>query len=73
MQEQRTIFEEALKFMNPKGHIVYATCSVLPQENEEQIAFFQEKFNLKLVGEPFKCTPLPGEMDGFFGAVLKMI
>ena len=73
VQEQRTIFEEALKFMNPKGHIVYATCSVLPQENEEQIAFFQEKFNLKLVGEPFKCTPLPGEMDGFFGAVLKMI
>lgn len=71
VQEQRTIFEEALRFLHPKGTIVYATCSVLPQENQKQIAYFQEKLNLKLVGEPFISKPQANGMDGFFGAALK--
>jgi 16S rRNA (cytosine967-C5)-methyltransferase len=69
--EQRQIFEEALTFLHPHGSIVYATCSVLPQENDEQIAYFTKKFNLECTQEPFRSTPLPNKMDGFFGAVLK--
>ncbi len=68
---QRTIFEKALSFLKPGGTIVYATCSILPQENEQQVEHFIKTYNLKLVGEPLKILPTHGGMDGFFGAVLK--
>ncbi len=70
-QKQREIFEEALAFVKPKGHIVYATCSVLPLENEKQIELFLKKFPVKLVGEPFRSFPKKGAMDGFFAATLQ--
>ena len=68
---QRAIFAEALSFLRPDGHIVYATCSVLPQENSEQIAFFEKNFNLKCLQPPFQSFLEKEGMDGFFGAVLK--
>lgn len=68
---QRQIFSEAIDYLKPGGHIVYATCSVLPQENEEQAAFFLEKFPLEQVDKPFSSFPIPGAMDGFFGIVFK--
>ena len=70
IEEQRTIFENALEYLHPKGTIVYSTCSVFPQENEDQIKYFMEKFNLKLNSPPFHSFPEIGEMDGFFGAAL---
>ncbi len=69
--EQRQIFEGAMAYLKPGGHIVYATCSVLPQENTQQAAYFLERYPLKQVGEPFSTFPHPGEMDGFFGIVFK--
>lgn len=69
-EEQRNIFDSALKFLHPNGKIVYATCSIFPEENEKQISHFIEKYNLKLVGEPFLSFPKDGEMDGFFCATL---
>jgi 16S rRNA (cytosine967-C5)-methyltransferase len=69
-QEQRAIFEEALAFLKPTGKIVYATCSLLPQENAEQVTFFEKKFGLEKIQE-FHSFPKRGEMDGFYGAVLK--
>ena len=71
VQEQKTIFEEALAFLSPKGKIVYSTCSILPQENDEQIEYFQRAFNLDLACKPFRSIPTEGGMDGFFGVVLK--
>lgn len=69
--EQRKIFEEALSYLHPKGYIVYSTCSILPEENEQQILYFQEKHRLKTVKPPFKSLPTKGGMDGFFGVVLQ--
>lgn len=69
--KQRLIFEEALAFVKPGGHIVYATCSVLPAENNKQIDFFLENFPLKLIGTPFCSFPKKGEMDGFYAATLQ--
>lgn len=69
--EQRNIFAEALVFVKPKKFIVYSTCSILPQENEEQVEYFIKQHNLKLIGSPFKSMPKRGGMDGFFGAVLQ--
>lgn len=69
--EQREIFAEALRFVKVGGHIVYATCSVLPQENKEQVAHFLTHFPIEQIGEPFSSFPSKGEMDGFFGVVFK--
>jgi 16S rRNA (cytosine967-C5)-methyltransferase len=71
-QEQRHIFEEALAFLSPNGRIVYATCSVLPQENEQQIDFFKTQFSLQVI-KTFQSFPQKDGMDGFFGAVLRRI
>jgi 16S rRNA C967 or C1407 C5-methylase (RsmB/RsmF family) len=71
VQEQRQIFDAAMYYLKPGGHIVYATCSVLPQENQHQAAYFLERYPLEQKGEPFSSFPAPGEMDGFFGVVFK--
>lgn len=71
VQIQRKIFEEAFSFLKPEGHIVYATCSVLPEENDLQIAFFLENFPLRLVKPPFQSFPKRGAMDGFYSATLQ--
>jgi 16S rRNA (cytosine(967)-C(5))-methyltransferase len=70
---QRDIFKEALRFLKHGGYIVYATCSVLPQENEEQVAYFQREFPVELIAPPLQTFPRQGEMDGFFGAVFRLI
>jgi 16S rRNA (cytosine967-C5)-methyltransferase len=38
--KQRTILESASRLVKPGGRLVYATCSILPQENEEIAAAF---------------------------------
>jgi 16S rRNA (cytosine967-C5)-methyltransferase len=51
--------------------IVYATCSILPSENEDRIASFLESHKYFAVeGEIFRATPLSTGTDGFFAAVL---
>lgn len=69
--QQRTIFEQALSYLKPEGHIVYATCSILKEENQDQIAHFIKTYDLTVVGDPFSSLPAPKQMDGFFGVVLK--
>ncbi len=71
VEQQREIFTEALNYLKPGGHIIYATCSILPQENENQAAYFLEKFSLEQVGKPLSTFPTNGGMDGFFGVVFK--
>lgn len=71
VKEQREIFDKAIKYLAPDGHIVYATCSILPEENQKQISYFIEKYNLKLASLPFFTFPKKDGMDGFFAAVLK--
>lgn len=51
--------------------IVYATCSVLPSENEERIAAFLDSHrDFAAQGEFFRASPLLTGTDGFFAAVL---
>ncbi len=71
LEEQRVIFREALEYLKPSGRIVYATCSILPQENENQVRYFQETYQLSLAAPLFLTFPEEGGMDGFFAAVLK--
>jgi len=75
LEEQRDIFEKALTYVKPKGHIVYATCSLLKEENEEQIAFFEEHFKNTYgltLEKSMHTFPDRDQGDGFFGAVLSV-
>lgn len=71
--QQRTIFEKALSFLKPDGKIVYATCSILKEENEDQVDHFMKAYSLEIVGSPFKILPTKNGMDGFFAVTFKRI
>jgi 16S rRNA (cytosine967-C5)-methyltransferase len=71
VNDQRDIFEKALSFLGSKGKILYATCSILSEENEEQVEYFCKKFGLKLTKPIFKTLPKVNEKDGFFAALLE--
>lgn len=82
---QQEILKETWSLLKPGGTLLYATCSVLPQENNEQIEHFLENnTDAKLL--PIDCVEntnnktvgwqlLPGEknMDGFYYAKLLKI
>jgi 16S rRNA C967 or C1407 C5-methylase (RsmB/RsmF family) len=72
---QRSIFLEALEFVKPGGHIVYATCSLLKLENQTQELLLLHPNLLKI--EEITYLPLlekkaPPPKDGLFGVVFKM-
>jgi 16S rRNA (cytosine967-C5)-methyltransferase len=69
---QREILENAAKLVKPGGRLVYATCSLLNEENEDQIAAFLSAHpEFAAEGDFLKLTPLQHDTDGFFGAVLR--
>ena len=54
LTEQEEVLSEAAPFVRPGGYLVYITCSILPEENENQINSFIEdnpQFELLSVGE----------------------
>jgi 16S rRNA C967 or C1407 C5-methylase (RsmB/RsmF family) len=70
VQQQREIFASALEHVKPGGRLVYATCSLLPEENQAQVAHFLQTYPLQLE-EELTLLPEEGGMDGFFAAVFK--
>jgi 16S rRNA (cytosine967-C5)-methyltransferase len=77
---QAKILESASQLVKKGGKLVYATCSVLMEENEDQIVkfltnhpeFVHEKVNLfNYSGDYLKLTPFQHKTDGFFAAVLR--
>ena len=86
-EQQHSILNAAAELVKPQGRLVYATCSILPQENEGQIErFLREHPDF----EALNCADLPGSpkispdtgtylkldtaahgTDGFFAAVLQ--
>ncbi|MGO2342984.1 16S rRNA (cytosine(967)-C(5))-methyltransferase RsmB [Vibrio litoralis] len=74
---QSEILDAMWRQLKPNGTLVYATCSITPQENAQQVsAFLARTNNVELVGSE-RNNPgrqiLPGEenMDGFYYAVLR--
>jgi len=64
-ERQLQILRAALAVLAPGGRLVYSTCSLEPEENEEVIAHFADR----IVSQSYR---LPGREagDGFFHAVL---
>jgi len=44
LAEQRTVLDTAAPLAKPGGRLVYATCSVLVQENNDQVAGFLDRY-----------------------------
>jgi len=85
---QLGLLEQAAGLLAADGILVYATCSLEPEENEEVIALFLERnpgfmtadcspFLPPAAGELINngfFAPRPGpSIDGFFGARLRCI
>lgn len=77
---QRQIFDHCWQWLKPGGTLLYATCSILPQENSQQVEqFLARTADAKLVPIAQQSNPedigwqiLPGQdnMDGFYYARL---
>jgi len=84
--KQAAILDAAARLTKPGGRLIYATCSLLPAENEAQVQAFierhpdyavlplEEAWSLPSAppcpGPFLSLTPLRHDTDGFFGAVL---
>ena len=81
---QADVLRRAARLVRPGGVLVYATCSVLLEENDEQVAAFLASeegeeftlsppvnFHVPLDGAYLRLTPARHGCDGFFGAVLR--
>jgi len=81
---QKRILDALWALLKPGGQLLYATCSVLPQENSKQIDDFIERTpDIEVIpieaewghqsGVGRQIFPGEGEMDGFFYAMLRKI
>ncbi len=71
IQTQQHILAEYSQMVKPGGYLVYATCSILPSENNQQVELFlKNNSNFELVKQEV-VSPLLSGFDGFFMALLK--
>ena len=86
-RKQHDILKGAARLVKPGGRLVYATCSILPEENEAIVAgFLAAHADYKLVpaqdilarqgiarecGDTLRLMPHTHGTDGFFAAVLE--
>ena len=67
-ENQRKLLKACYDVLKPGGTLVYATCSLEPEENEENISWFSKNFKVKLVTQK-RFWPSQ-ENRGFFTAKL---
>jgi 16S rRNA (cytosine967-C5)-methyltransferase len=70
-ERQRAILNQAWKMLQVEGTLLYVTCSIFPEEGEEQAFWFAEQHsNAVRLAAPGQI--LPGELnDGFYYALFK--
>jgi 16S rRNA (cytosine967-C5)-methyltransferase len=86
MADQDAVLDSGAPFVKPGGRLVYVTCSVLPEEDEDRVAAFlaradgfavkpatdDPKLTQHLTAEGFlRLSPKTSGTDGFFVAVLE--
>lgn len=70
-QTQSEILESYARLVKKGGQLVYATCSVLPSENEKQVTKFLEKNDQFTFVKEKKVSPSKSGYDGFYMALLE--
>ena len=86
MADQDIVLDLGATFVKPGGRLVYVTCSVLPEEDEDRVAAFlartkgfavrpatpESELQQQLTPEGYlRLTPANAGTDGFFVAVLE--
>ena len=87
VEQQRSILQAASALVRDGGRLIYATCSVLPEENEQQVEYFLQhnpQFELldcsewlaaqKIAlntGKYLQMNTATHKTDGFFAAILQ--
>lgn len=67
---QRGIFESALRYLKPGGSLVYSTCSIDPEENQQLVkAVLNDHPELEMI-ESRLVFPPKDQMDGAYAARL---
>ncbi len=67
---QATILDRAAALVVPGGRLVYSTCSLEPEENEEQVAAFLARHSDFSKVEEYASNPLETGYDGAYAATL---
>lgn len=68
---QRKIITDYSSMLKVGGFMVYATCSVLPVENQLQVEWFLENNKNFAFVEEIKVNPVETGYDGFYAALIK--
>lgn len=68
--EQQQILQDYSKILKKGGQMIYATCSILPSENNEQVKIFLENNPDFTLVKDQKIMPSEG-YDGFYMALIK--
>ena len=66
---QREMLMVVSRYVKPHGRLVYSTCTITPEENEQNVAWALSHLGFKLE-RSIKLLP-DEEHDGFFAAVLR--
>jgi 16S rRNA (cytosine967-C5)-methyltransferase len=70
IKEQEQILQDYSKMIKKGGKMVYATCSILPSENENQVKNFLSKNPDFILVKEYKILPSQG-FDGFYMAMIE--
>ena len=68
---QASILDQYASMVKPGGKLVYATCSILPSENEQQVKGFLKKHPEFAFVRENKVSPSKSGFDGFYMALLE--
>lgn len=86
--DQDQVLDEAVRYLGPRGRLVYVTCSVLPEEDEDRVEAFLGRhpgFARRPASEApelagfltpagdLRLTPRTSGTDGFYVAVLERV
>lgn len=69
---QRAILKNALPCLNPGGRLVYSTCSIESEENEDLVKAFVEDHPQLTLAETRQALPQQDGTDGAFAARLEL-
>jgi 16S rRNA (cytosine(967)-C(5))-methyltransferase len=70
VQKQKEILDQALLFLKPHGTLIYITCSILQEENQNQIENFLKRHKSFILTDELFLLPQSNGHDGFYAAQL---
>ncbi|WP_298367342.1 methyltransferase domain-containing protein [uncultured Lutibacter sp.] len=71
IKTQSEILASYSQLVKPGGKLVYATCSILPSENENQVKAFLKNNPDFIIHKDHKVSPFKSGYDGFYMALLE--